>query len=346
MGRRVARAHNQLGWHWWPAPNAIATRPYGPLRPCTQRATCMWGCVEGAKGSVDLTHWPQLVAARRRSSSPARACAGSKSNAAAWSPAPSTSIATGIEHFQKAAVDDPRRQRHRHAAAAAAFRLGAVSERPGQFLRPRRPAADDASVRHRGRPVRRRPRQHARPVGTAHAFSRVLRDRRLARLRARRQVGPAADRRPALDDAQLSVGRGNAIWGTDFHREFASASATRHVGHHRRGLARRREPRRARSGAEGRGRHSRRRRSSIACRRTRTACSQFHLARAKESLEAAGAQRGRHRAAHPRNRLASARHVQDGQRIRPRRSSMPGAGATTCRTCSSSTAASGRPRAA
>src|SRR5262245_16162739 len=61
MGRRVARAHNQLGWHWWPAPNAIATRPYGPLRPCTQRATCMWGCVEGAKASVDLTHWPQLI---------------------------------------------------------------------------------------------------------------------------------------------------------------------------------------------------------------------------------------------------------------------------------------------
>jgi choline dehydrogenase-like flavoprotein len=59
MGRRVARAHNQLGWHWWPAPNAIATRPYKSLRPCTQRATCMWGCVEGAKGSVDRTHWLQ-----------------------------------------------------------------------------------------------------------------------------------------------------------------------------------------------------------------------------------------------------------------------------------------------
>ena len=61
MGRRVARAHNQLGWHWWPGPNAIATRAYGPLKPCQQRATCMWGCAEGAKGSVDITHWPQLV---------------------------------------------------------------------------------------------------------------------------------------------------------------------------------------------------------------------------------------------------------------------------------------------
>ena len=59
MGRRVARAHNELGWHWWPGPNAIATRSYGPLRPCVQRATCLWGCVDGAKCTVDRTHWPQ-----------------------------------------------------------------------------------------------------------------------------------------------------------------------------------------------------------------------------------------------------------------------------------------------
>src|SRR5688572_25343434 len=61
MGRRVAKAHNELGWHWWPGPNAIATRPYRGLNPCQQRATCMWGCVEGAKGSVDRTHWPENV---------------------------------------------------------------------------------------------------------------------------------------------------------------------------------------------------------------------------------------------------------------------------------------------
>jgi choline dehydrogenase-like flavoprotein len=58
MGRRVAAAHNKLGWHWWPAPNAIATRAHGPLRACVQRATCLWGCVDGAKGSADRTHWP------------------------------------------------------------------------------------------------------------------------------------------------------------------------------------------------------------------------------------------------------------------------------------------------
>ena len=61
MGRRVAQAHNELGWHWWPGPNAIATRAYGNLNPCRQRATCLWGCMEGAKATVDRTHWPVAV---------------------------------------------------------------------------------------------------------------------------------------------------------------------------------------------------------------------------------------------------------------------------------------------
>ena len=61
MGKRVARAHNQLGWHWWPAPLAIATRRYGPLNPCVQRATCLQACADGAKGTVDITHWPKAI---------------------------------------------------------------------------------------------------------------------------------------------------------------------------------------------------------------------------------------------------------------------------------------------
>jgi choline dehydrogenase-like flavoprotein len=103
MGRRVARAHNQLGWHWWPGPNAIATRAYGPLEPCQQRATCMWGCVEGAKGSVDITHWPQLVKGGVQLVTGARV-GRLETN--------SDGLATGAEyidrdghlHFQKAAV--------------------------------------------------------------------------------------------------------------------------------------------------------------------------------------------------------------------------------------------------
>lgn len=103
MGRRVARAHNQLAWHWWPGPNAIATRAYGPLKPCQQRATCMWGCIEGAKASVDITHWPQLV---KRG---AQLVTGARVGRLDTN---SDGLATGAEyidrngqvHFQKAAV--------------------------------------------------------------------------------------------------------------------------------------------------------------------------------------------------------------------------------------------------
>jgi choline dehydrogenase-like flavoprotein len=57
----VVRAHDRLGWHWWPAPNAILSAPYRGRRPCAQWGSCMQGCPEGAKGSTDVTHWPQAV---------------------------------------------------------------------------------------------------------------------------------------------------------------------------------------------------------------------------------------------------------------------------------------------
>lgn len=61
MGRKVARAHNELGWHWWPGPNAMATRAYGHLKACVQRATCLQACADGAKSSPDITHWPDCL---------------------------------------------------------------------------------------------------------------------------------------------------------------------------------------------------------------------------------------------------------------------------------------------
>jgi choline dehydrogenase-like flavoprotein len=62
-GRKVAAAHNRLGWHWWPGSNAIATVARGELQPCQQRTACMWGCIEGAKASTDKTHWRPLLRA-------------------------------------------------------------------------------------------------------------------------------------------------------------------------------------------------------------------------------------------------------------------------------------------
>jgi choline dehydrogenase-like flavoprotein len=63
IGLRVARAHHRLGWHWWPATNAIASAPYEGRHVCVRRGTCGQGCNEGAKGSTDVTHWPAFRAA-------------------------------------------------------------------------------------------------------------------------------------------------------------------------------------------------------------------------------------------------------------------------------------------
>ena len=61
-GRRLARAHNELGWHWWPAANAIPSAAYDGRPPCAQRGTCPAGCPEGAKATADVTHWPAAIA--------------------------------------------------------------------------------------------------------------------------------------------------------------------------------------------------------------------------------------------------------------------------------------------
>lgn len=66
MGRFAAEAFNKLGWHWWPGYNAIASRQHGRLSPCARRGTCMTGCPQGAKASVDITIWPDAIAAGAR----------------------------------------------------------------------------------------------------------------------------------------------------------------------------------------------------------------------------------------------------------------------------------------
>ena len=102
-GERVAAAHARLGWHWWPGANAIASRAYGGRRPCVQRSTCGWGCNEGAKGSVDVTHWPLAEGAGTRLVTGARVSrvthdAQGRANGAVWR------SRDGVEHRSRAAA--------------------------------------------------------------------------------------------------------------------------------------------------------------------------------------------------------------------------------------------------
>lgn len=62
VGLRAARGMDRLGWHWWPGSNAIPSRPWRRLQPCVLRGTCGTGCSDGAKASPDRTHWPDAIA--------------------------------------------------------------------------------------------------------------------------------------------------------------------------------------------------------------------------------------------------------------------------------------------
>ncbi|MBM3645861.1 MAG: GMC family oxidoreductase [Alphaproteobacteria bacterium] len=60
-GQRLGRAMNKLGWHWWPSDAAIATVDYEGRGHCLNLQHCTPGCAQGAKGSTDITYWPQAV---------------------------------------------------------------------------------------------------------------------------------------------------------------------------------------------------------------------------------------------------------------------------------------------
>ena len=62
-GLRAARGMDKLGWHWWPAPNAIASRAFRNRPACQRYGACESGCPAGAKASADLTYWPDAIAA-------------------------------------------------------------------------------------------------------------------------------------------------------------------------------------------------------------------------------------------------------------------------------------------
>ena len=103
MGRLAAKGMNQLGWHWWPAPQAVPSRAYRGRSQCVRRGTCSQGCPEQAKASTDLTHWPDALANGARLITGARVSrittnASGKADGAIWLDR------DGVEHFQRAEV--------------------------------------------------------------------------------------------------------------------------------------------------------------------------------------------------------------------------------------------------
>lgn len=100
-GERVAAGHNDLGWHWWPASTCIATVPYGPLQPTTERGTEMMGVPDRSKSTTDLTHWPQAI---EKGVELRTRCAVSRVevNDAGIATGVTYHDSEGVEHFQRA----------------------------------------------------------------------------------------------------------------------------------------------------------------------------------------------------------------------------------------------------
>ena len=62
-GRREnAAALNDLGWHWWPADVQVNSVAHGAGRGiCNHCGPCELGCPLRAKGSTDVTYWPEAL---------------------------------------------------------------------------------------------------------------------------------------------------------------------------------------------------------------------------------------------------------------------------------------------
>ncbi len=61
LGETMGRGFDKLGWYWWVSDNAIISAPWEGRPPCVLHGKCMFGCPIAAKGTTDVTHWPQAI---------------------------------------------------------------------------------------------------------------------------------------------------------------------------------------------------------------------------------------------------------------------------------------------
>ena len=59
--RALVRGFEALGWHWWPADNAVISRDYDGRQGCDLRGRCNFGCARRARGSADVVYWPRAL---------------------------------------------------------------------------------------------------------------------------------------------------------------------------------------------------------------------------------------------------------------------------------------------
>ena len=61
FGETLVKGFEKLGWSWWSAENAIASVPYDGRGSCNYCGPCDLGCIPKAKASADITYWPKAI---------------------------------------------------------------------------------------------------------------------------------------------------------------------------------------------------------------------------------------------------------------------------------------------
>ncbi|WP_214370827.1 GMC family oxidoreductase [Pseudonocardia sp. H11422] len=61
VGHKMGSGFDKLGWHWWPADNAILTRTKDARLACNDCGFCLAGCPRHAIASTDVSYWPAAL---------------------------------------------------------------------------------------------------------------------------------------------------------------------------------------------------------------------------------------------------------------------------------------------
>ncbi|MDI5929522.1 GMC family oxidoreductase [Rhizobium leguminosarum] len=105
LDKKMFAAHERLGWHIWPGTNAISTVRQNGMNPCVRRGACMApACFDGAKGSVDRTHWPINIKLGVKLVQRARVARVETDSAGLATGVTYIDRATGATHFQPARI--------------------------------------------------------------------------------------------------------------------------------------------------------------------------------------------------------------------------------------------------
>jgi 2-methyl-1,2-propanediol dehydrogenase len=104
VGRRLARAFDRLGWHWWPIPAGVISEDYDGRPGCNGCAACAAGCARASMSKFSVSIWPKALAAGVDLRAEARVLRLEKGKDGRVTGAVYLDRTTGLRHFQAADV--------------------------------------------------------------------------------------------------------------------------------------------------------------------------------------------------------------------------------------------------